>query len=391
MASMPRTVLFMTPSVRMLGGARHSLLGLVRRLDPERYRAIVCCQTRGQLTEILEREGVECAFVRTGWWRKAKYWPLMPLALWRLRCLVLRRNAALIHCNEIYPNPFACIAGRWTGRPVVTHMRLSVTPRMAAKYRLRQAERIIVVSEAAGRDFDHWPDKAGRVETIYNGIDPAAYETGRSREALRDALGWPREAFIAAHVATFSHRKRQLVAIEALATLAARSPRVRIAFVGGAAASQAHYEKAMREAIAARGLADKAWLVPFTEDMAAIYGAADLNLLISGDEGFGRTIIEAGAARRPSLGTPVGGIPELIRDGETGWLAPLDDSAALADRLEWLAAHPGEIERSGLAARRWVETRFTLDECARRTQRLYDRILSADDEPRTPGRMPNAS
>ncbi|MCX7014925.1 MAG: glycosyltransferase family 4 protein, partial [Candidatus Sumerlaeota bacterium] len=219
----PRTVLYMTPSVRMLG-ARQSLLTLVAHLDRDRYRPLVCCQTPGALTEALDRAGVEWVCVKTGWWRKARYWPRIPFALWRLVRLVRRRGIDLIHCNEIYPNPYACLVRRWTGAPVATHMRLTVTPDMARKYWLHDADRIIVVSEAAGRDFDFWPDKDRRVRVVYNPIDASAYAVDEPREITRRRLGWTPDAFVVALVGTWTPRKRQHVAIEAVGMLAERLP-----------------------------------------------------------------------------------------------------------------------------------------------------------------------
>lgn len=371
----PKTVLYLTPSVRMLG-ARQSLLALARGLDRERYWPLVCCQSPGGLTQALEREGVECVFLKTGWWRKARYWPRLPLTVARLIGLIRRRAVDLIHCNEIYPNPFACLAGGWTGRPVVTHMRLSVTPRLARHYWLRRADRIIVVSEAAGRDFDFWPDKAQRVRVIHNGVDFRQFQLRRPREETRRELGWPADAFVVGHIATWSHRKRQHIAIEAVRELAERFPRLLLALVGGAAQSQREYESALRSMIAEWGLEERVVMRPFTEDVASLCHAIDVNILISGDEGFGRTIIEAGAAGRPSIGARVGGIPELIRDGLSGWLVPLDDPRALARRIESLLTDPLAVERAGAEARRDAQERFSVEKHARQVQAVYDEILS---------------
>ncbi len=370
----PKTVLYLTPSVRLLG-ARQSLLALVRSLDPQRYRAVVCCQSKGGLTEELERSGIPVVILHTGWWRKTKYWLKRPFVLWRLRNLIRREGAALIHCNEIYPNPFAVTVGRWTSTPVITHMRLSVTPSMTSKYLLHRAERIVVVSEAAGHDFDHWPDKSSKVEVIYNGVDPQKYQLPETKEQLRREMNCPRDAFIIGQVATWAHRKRQHIAVEALALLAEKYPQLRLVLVGGAARTQQDYEAELRSLIAARQLHERVMLLPFTNQIASIYNAIDVNLLISGDEGFGRTIIEAGSVGVPTIGAQAGGIPEIIRNGETGWLVPVDEPQALADVITDLVEQPEKVKTAGEAARQMVNSRFTIEKHTQHVMDLYDRVL----------------
>ncbi|MBI1784511.1 glycosyltransferase, partial [Candidatus Sumerlaeota bacterium] len=154
----PKNVLYLTPSVRLLG-ARRSLLTLVTHLDRSRWNPIVCGQSHGDLeTELLD-QNIPYKILKTGWWRKGKYFLWRPFAIAQLAALIRRLNVDLVHCNEIYPNPFAVRAAKGRRVPVITHMRLTVTPRMIRNYDLRRAQMIIVPSEAAGRDFDIWPDR----------------------------------------------------------------------------------------------------------------------------------------------------------------------------------------------------------------------------------------
>lgn len=371
---MPRTILYLTPSVKLLG-ARQSLLALARALDPLRYRPIVCCQTRGQLTDELEKSCIPAPIIPTGWWRKARYWPGFPLAILRLRQLILRENVDLIHCNEIYPNPFAVLAGKLTGRPVITHMRLSVTPELTRKYHLHRAQKIVVVSEGAGHDFDHWPDKSKKVVTIHNGVELDKYRLETPRERLRRDLGLSPGDFVIGQIATWAHRKRQHVAIEAMGLIAQCVPQAQLLIVGGAARSQMDYEAELRSLAAKLNLERRVRFIPFTEDIAPIYNALDVNLLISGDEGFGRTIIESGSLGIPTIGAIAGGIPEVIRDGSTGWLVPVDSPQMVAERIEMLANKPDQLKSAGQEAQRFVTEHFSIEHHTRQIMGLYDLVL----------------
>lgn len=114
-----------------------------------------------------------------------------------------------------------------------------------------------------------------------------------------------------------SERKNQLVAAEAVALTAARGADVRLLLAGDSFKDSTDYGERLRERLAADDLRDRAVWLPFQKDAAALYRSMDINLLISGEEGFGRTIIEAGAAGRPSIGARIGGIPEIIEEGRT--------------------------------------------------------------------------
>jgi glycosyltransferase involved in cell wall biosynthesis len=124
-------------------------------------------------------------------------------------------------------------------------------------------------------------------------------------------------------------------------------------------------------------LAGRVLFFPFTEQILPYYEAADLNLLISRDEGFGRTVIEAGAVGVASIGARVGGIAEIIADGVTGALVPTEDPASLAAAIERLAGDAPRRAEMGEAAFRHVAQHFSIRSHADRMMDLYDEVLEA--------------
>jgi len=378
----PRRVLYLTPSVRLLG-ARRSLLGLVTHLDPVRWQPIVCGQSEGHLAEALRQEGVPFEILHLGWWRKAKYWLRRPWAIARLARLIRRRGIDLVHCNEIYPNPYAVRAtarlDRARGRrvPVVTHMRLSISPRMVRNYDLGRADLIIVPSAAAGHDFDLWPDKERRVVVVPNGVDLDEFRRTLSREEARGRLGLPMNGLLLSAIGDVSPRKGGDLVLEALARLGPAIPGLRLMFVGDPHRGQSEFAEGLRRRAAQPPLAGRVHFFPYTRDILPFYEAADVNLLISRDEGFGRTIIEAGALETPSIGARTGGIPELIDHGRTGLLVPPEDPAALAEAISRLAREEPERRAMGRAARERAEAEFSIRAHARRMMDLYDRVVTA--------------
>jgi len=377
----PRKIALLTPSVRLLG-ARQSLLALARALDPRRYAPIVVCPRRGDLEEELRRAGLSTYIHALPPWRKAKSWPLIPLHLWRLRRWARDLDIRLLHCNEIYPNPYAVRVSRRLGIPTVTHMRLSVDARLMRHYALARADRIVVVSQAAAEPFRVWgPEFERRVRVVYNGLDVDAWRAaaGDLEGARRDArarLGLAPDAFLAGQIGLISRRKQQHLLLEALRRLAPRRPDLHFLIVGDPSPHERDYAERLAATIESADLAARVTLWPFRRDIAPVFAALDLHLLVSNDEGFGRVAIEAGALGIPTVGTRVGGIPEVVLDGETGLLVAPADDAGLADAIERLAADAALRRRLGEATRARVEQTFTIQAHAQRMMELYDETIA---------------
>lgn len=121
------------------------------------------------------------------------------------------------------------------------------------------------------------------------------------------------------------------------------------------------------------GLGDHVtWTGVIEESLAPAYNAADVVCQASRwEEAFGATIAEAMSYARPVIGTRVGGIPEVIRHGETGFLVPRCDSAALAEKILLLLEDRDLRERLGQAGRRLAEEKFDLRKNVNELLQLY--------------------
>ncbi|HBF33958.1 TPA: hypothetical protein DDW35_05295 [Candidatus Sumerlaeota bacterium] len=380
---MPQTIVYISPSSRLLG-ARRSLLQLVTNLDPERYRPVVVTNPTGDLVHALQNAGITTHPLQMYAWRKFRYWLQRPFKVRALASIFREENAALIHCNEFHSTPYAIRAARQAAPkplPVLTHMRLSITPRQIRNYDLRSATRVLCVSHAAARDFHVWPDWKERVQVLYNGVDLEEFQPRGTHDGIRQQLGLPLDAFVIGQFGLVSPRKRAHLALQALAELKKTLPaphNFRLLIVGSPGRSDHEYHAQLQQTVETEGLSDLVRFVPFTPDVVPYYQACDLNLLISNDEGFGRTIIEAGAMGVPTIGSRIGGIPELIEDGQTGFLIPSDESAApLTAALHHFLEDNTLSQHLGSAAREHVLKNFTIASHVQKTMQLYDGILRA--------------
>jgi glycosyltransferase involved in cell wall biosynthesis len=372
-----KTSLHLTPSVRMLG-ARQSLAALVTHLDPDRYRPIVVVPfASGELVDHLTERSIRCHRVRMGQWRKVKFWPRIPLDLFELRRFARRELVGLVHCNEPHVVPYGLRVARDRGRPCVAHVRLdNVDAKLVRVYGLDKADMLIAVSEAVAAQLTELtPERADRVRVIPNGVDADHLrQTALARAEARRRLGITDADLLIAQVGLISPRKRCHVVIEAFAKIAWTFPRAKLFFVGSPGPSDQAYGKAVDQDIERRGLLDRVRLLPFRRDIGSLYAALDVNVLASSQEGFGRVLIEAAVFGVPSIGTRVGGIPEIIGDGETGLLVPPDDAAALAKAMEALLSSEAYRSQLGEAAGVDMEARFSVAAHARAVMDLFDEV-----------------
>jgi glycosyltransferase involved in cell wall biosynthesis len=113
----------------------------------------------------------------------------------------------------------------------------------------------------------------------------------------------------------------------------------------------------------------------YQQDVAPLYAAFDALVLPSSNEGTPVSVIEALAARTPVVATRVGGVPDVVREGDDGFLVDPGDTDALAERLERLASDPQLRERMGEAARSRVLSRYAVDRLVDDVDRLYRSLL----------------
>jgi glycosyltransferase involved in cell wall biosynthesis len=123
------------------------------------------------------------------------------------------------------------------------------------------------------------------------------------------------------------------------------------------------------------GLTDYFSFTGFRSDVPSLLAAMDVVVLATHFEGFGLTVLEAMAEGRPVVATAVGGIPEFVRDEETGLLHRHEDDKHLASQIESLLRDRTRAERLGESGRRLVRTDFSIAHFSQRITDLYCSLL----------------
>jgi len=169
---------------------------------------------------------------------------------------------------------------------------------------------------------------------------------------IRESLGLSTADRLVLCAGTLWPVKGQAALLEAMIGLGDTAPGLHIACVG----FDVHgYGDELRRGIAEHGLADRFWILPFTSDLSKLYAAADVLASTSVSESLSASILEAMAHGLPVIGSAVGGTPELVITGRTGWLYPPNDLTALRGVLaEVSAMSPAQLRKRGGRARKLV-------------------------------------
>jgi glycosyltransferase involved in cell wall biosynthesis len=212
---------------------------------------------------------------------------------------------------------------------------------------------------------------AAHVETVPNGVETSLYRLDPgARARLRMELDLADETPLFVTVAMLRPGKGVQHLLEAAALLRGRAPEARWLIVGDGP-ERAELEDHAR----ALGLANVAQFLGTRLDVAALLAAADVYVHPSLFEALPMSVLEAMAASLPVVATRVGGVPELVAEGQTGLLVPAQRADALADAMARML-DPGRRAAMGAAGRVWVEQHASTETMLDRLQDLYRRVLA---------------
>lgn len=234
------------------------------------------------------------------------------------------------------------------------------------------SHKTIAVSDAVKNDARNWPLMSNKIIVIKNGIkEPEFYTKDDAREklfALADTQPTP-DAFIIGTIAELHKSKGLQYAIEAFAKLAQKDPNMRY-FVLGSGDEKERLDGLVKH----YGLQERVFLLGFVEDAARFLMAFDVFILPSITEALGLVLLEAGHAGLPVVASNVGGIPEIIEDGETGILVQSRDSKGLAEAIKKIIDSPTMRTSLGTALHKKVLDDFLSEKALSITLALYEKM-----------------
>jgi glycosyltransferase involved in cell wall biosynthesis len=298
--------------------------------------------------------------------------------------LLQRSRPAVVHTHMAKAGAVGRLAARLTGVPVVVHTyhghvfhsyfnSLTTAAFLSAERMLaRLSDRLIAVGEEQRQEIAHYGIGGARqLVAVPLGLELDPFLADTPRGALRAELGVPPDVPLAGIVARLVPVKAHETFLEAAAELRRGHPTARFVIVG-----DGERRAALEAQAGALGLGDAVHFLGWRHDLASVYADLDVVCLTSLNEGSPVALIEAMAAARPVVATAVGGVPEVVRDGASGYLVPPRDPVALAARIAEVLAAPETARRLGLAARDAVYPKYTIGRLIGDLETLYLDLLT---------------
>ncbi|HXW13031.1 MAG TPA: glycosyltransferase family 4 protein [Terriglobia bacterium] len=348
--------------LHILGTAQPESTGMARivrtlaeGLDRTRYRIHAWFLAgAGPLVGALQQAGVEAATI--DWWRGLQD----PLGAWRFWRKLHDRKFGIVQLH-FGGRSVSWLAHAGTQAKIIRHLhgRILEPQGLAPVYfSARGTDAVVAVSQAVANQVVDGPARV-----IYAGLPMPCHHAPaqRSRVPSEIALGT-------------AGRLVELKGIEyllrAAATLRSEFPTLRVEIAG----SGPQREK-LEGAVVRTGLEGRVKFLGWVDDLPSLLSRWDVFVLPSLEEGFPIAALDAMAAGLPVVATAVGGVPELIEDGKTGYLVPPRDTEALASRLRFLICNPELCTSMGTAGYARVRDRFTASQMTASFCRLYDELL----------------
>ncbi|GHH98206.1 N-acetyl-alpha-D-glucosaminyl L-malate synthase BshA [Neobacillus kokaensis] len=291
-----------------------------------------------------------------------------------------REKLDVIHVHYAIPHAVcAILAKQMAGRDlkIVTTLHgtditvLGYDPSLtdAIKFGIEKSDVVTAVSNALvnqTHELIH-PDK--HIETVYNFIDDRIYKKTNTGH-LREEFGIQEDEKVIIHVSNFRTVKRVQDVVKAFAKVSAIMP-AKLLLVGDGP-EMTIICRLVREL----ALEDQVIFLGKQENLEELYSISDLMLLLSEKESFGLVVLEAMACGVPCIGTNIGGIPEVIDHGVTGYICEVGDIEEIASKaiklLEDSVLHQHFSDKS----LELVKTKFKSDEIVKQYERIYYRLVN---------------
>lgn len=295
-----------------------------------------------------------------------------PLAVRQLRRFLGDWKVAILITHGYKPNIVGWLAGRrcrWLQVPVVRGYT-------AATWRVRRYEemdrwvlqrlpRVLCVSEGTGRILEGYGIRPERITVVHNAVDCDIAAHVHPRDLCAE-FALPENAKVLVAAGRLSPEKGHAKLLEALQELRHRDPPVHLILCGSGA-----MEESLRRQAMAAGLNGRVIFAGFRRNILEYLAGADVVVNPSFTEGLPNVLLEAFSLGKPVVATNVGGTPELVHDGETGWLVPAGDAAALASAITRALDDAAHAQALGTQAREHVKARFSFEKQTEELTRVY--------------------
>ena len=360
---MKKGILILTDVLHSEGAENVTVNIAVRLKQSDVYSPIVCATRRGGvLEEKLRDHGVKCVKIERR--HRHEVYKFHPIGK-----LIREENVKLIHAHKLGSNIWGAVFGKIFGLPAISHVHGQVYNWKNYAFNSfvgRLSSKLITVSEFEKKALTTQVP-ADKVVTIYNGIDPGKYES--SNAGFKESLGLKPDAPVVGISAALRKEKAHEVFLRAAKKVLENRADARFLIIGGGVRKQELETMAL-----GLGIKESCIFTGFVKNIEDALSVLDIGVLTSEREGLPLTLLEYMASSKPIIATDVGGVGEVVKDGENGFLVPSGDHNALAGRINALLEDQALASRLGANGRALLGEKFSEDVMMNRIESLYDEL-----------------
>ena len=357
-------------------GAEVAALRLALGLRMAGHDVVCVVGTDGELRRRLADENLTVHYIPTRFTDKWRFWRYQASRR-ALTRLLAREQPDLVHSNDLPTHQMVSDAARRLGLPRVCHHRWIFEGPAIDWLNKFGAERHLFVSQALRDQLCAASARLANAPgaVVHDGLPLPAVPGDHEQRTAREQLGLPADKEIVLFAGQMIPRKGVADVLHAWALLGQPVwQRAELVLVGDDLENQGAYRRQMEDLAAQLGI--PARFTGYQTNVPTWLAAADVVLVPSHAEPLGNATLEAMAHGRPVVASRVGGIPEMVIDGQTGLLVPPATPAALAAAIERLLGDRLLRQKLGQAARARCETHFSLSAHVAAVVAQYERVLA---------------
>jgi glycosyltransferase involved in cell wall biosynthesis len=347
----------------IVGGMESWVARLIEKLPSKDFLVTALCPFESPFTERLRHRGVEVLIT-----------PMPDDPPWAsiqmTASLVQAGGIDLLHAHLPNAHLLAGLAARLTGKPVLATIHGRQLTTLDLEVHRAVGSHLSVVCRQSYFHALGLGVNAGQLSCDTNGVDTQVFQPRPApAQGLRHRLGLAAGTPLVGCVGRLSPEKGPDIFVRAALLLRSRAPDAHCVLVG-----EGPLEKPVRDLIVRHGLDNWIHMVGVVDDMPTLYNELDVVVSSSLSEAMPLALMEAMASACPVVATRVGGVPDMIEHGQTGWLTASGDFDDIAVRCATLIADPALRARMGERGRRRVMERMNLDDSVARVSKLLERL-----------------
>lgn len=361
-------ILFLTNHLNS-GGITSYVLSLGKGLK-EIGHEVKIASRGGEKLNLLKTLGIEHFFLNL--FTKSEISPKVFRAKRELLSILKQEKFDLLHAQTRLTRVIAQYVQNKLAIPFISTAHGFYKKRFAHRIFPCWGEGIIAVSKAVEK---HLKDNLGlsgmRIKVIYNGIETIDLKKYRQEAGvLKNKLGL-KEGPVIGIVSRLSEIKGHLYLIRAMRYILEKIPSAQLIIIG-----EGRMKKALLKLIQDLNMGRNVFLIPSLSDKYLMFSLIDVFVLPSLEEGLGLVILEAMAGGIPVVASEVGGIPEIIKNGENGLLVLPRDEKGLAEAIIKILENSTFRDRIVINAKHTIESKFSLRDMVKKTEEFYREIVA---------------